>query len=162
MLELVRPTFDINIMYSRKLAEDVPEEQMCAQPVAGVVMNHAAFILGHLAWAADNGARLLGHASSLPPGWNTLFNTGAKPLDDRARYPTKEELLSTLDKVHQRLAEVVGQATTEALAQPAPEQMRRAFPSLGHMLLGLMTGHQASHLGQLSAWRRAIGLPSVF
>jgi hypothetical protein len=49
----------------------------------------------------------------------------------------------------------------EALARPAPERMRSRFPTVANVLLGLMTSHFASHLGQLSAWRRAVGLPSV-
>jgi len=55
-----------------------------------------------------------------------------------------------------------GTATSEALAQPAPERMRSRFATVGQMIYGLMTAHEATHLGQFSAWRRAIGLPSVF
>jgi len=73
----------------RKLAADVPDEQMCAQPIAGRVMNHAAFILGHLAWASDNCMLLLGDTRAFEDKYKELFGMGAKPLSDRSLYPTK-------------------------------------------------------------------------
>ena len=87
---------------------------------------------------------------------------GAKPLVDRSKYPAKAELLKALEEAHIRLADAVSKATPEALAEPAPERMRARFPTVGHTILALMTSHEASHLGQLSAWRRALGMPSVF
>jgi len=62
-------------------------------------------------------------------------------------------------KAHARLSAAVSTATSEALAQPAPERMRSRFATVGQMIYGLMTAHEATHLGQFSAWRRAIGLP---
>jgi uncharacterized damage-inducible protein DinB len=135
---------------------------MCAQPVPGRVMNHAAFVLGHLAWASENGVKFLGEQPAWADEWRELFGTGATPQADRSRYPAKAALLQRLEEAHGHLAAAVGRATPETLAQPAPERMRGRFPTVGSLLLGLMTSHQAGHLGQLSAWRRALGLPSVF
>lgn len=94
--------------------------------------------------------------------WKDLFGTGAKPLPDRAAYPDKQTHLAALADAHARLADAVANATPESLAQPAPERLRRLFPTLGHMIAGLMSAHYASHNGQLSAWRRAMGYPSAF
>jgi hypothetical protein len=162
MLDLVLPTYNFTLMYAQKLVADVPDEQLCAQPLADRVLNHPAFVLGHLAWANNNGVIILGQPSGLPEGWKELFGFGAKPLSDRSRYPSKAELLKTLEEAHARLADALSKATPEMLAQPAPERMRNRYPTVGQMLLGLMTAHEASHLGQLSAWRRAMGYPSVF
>ena len=38
MMDLILPAFRLNLWYSRKLVEDVAEDQMCAQPVAGRVV----------------------------------------------------------------------------------------------------------------------------
>ena len=162
MIDLVLPSYNFNLVYAQKLVADVPDEQMCAQPVPGRVMNHPAFVLGHLAWASENGVKLLGEESAGAAEWRELFGTGATPLSDRSRYPAKAALLQRLEEAHARLAAALGKATHAALDQPAPERMRGRFPTVRHMLVGLTTSHEAAHLGQLSAWRRALGLPSVF
>ena len=162
MMDLVLPTYNFGLVYAQKLVADVPDEQMCAQPVPDRVMNHAAFVLGHLAWASENGVKFLGNQSARAEDWRDLFGMGATPQADRSRYPAKAALLQQLEEAHAHLAAAVGKATPETLAQPTPERMRGRFPTVGSMILGLMTSHEASHLGQLSAWRRALGLPSVF
>ena len=163
MMDLIMPAFKLNLWYSRKLVADVPDEQMTAQPVAGRTMNHPAFLLGHLAWAAgDVGAGFAGLPPMFGAEWKELFGMGAQPLADRSRYPSKEALLKALEEGHARLGDAVPKLTPEVLAQPAPERMRERFPTVGALMVGLMTSHHASHNGQLSAWRRAMGLAPVF
>jgi hypothetical protein len=162
MLDLLKPVYDFYPTYARKLVDDIPDERLAAQPVPGVTMNHAAFLLGHLAWANDNGRAMLGHAAAFPAEWIPLFKTGAAPLPERAKYPTKHELLAALDVAHEGLSAAVAAATPEQFAAPAPDRMRARFPTVGHLIAGLMTGHYANHLGQLSAWRRAMGFKGVF
>ncbi len=148
MRDLVLPTYNFNLTYAQKLAADVPD--------------HPAFVLGHLAWASDNGLKVLGQEPALTAGWKELVIMGAKPLADRSRYPAKDVLLKALENAHARLASAVATVAPETFAQPAPERMRARFPTVGNMLVGLMTAHEASHLGQFSAWRRAMGFPPVF
>jgi hypothetical protein len=163
MMDLIMPAFKLNLWYSQKAVAEVPDEQMCAQPIAGRTMNHAAWLLGHLAWAPSNaGVNFLGLPPSCPGGYKDLFGMGTQPSADRSRYPSKAELLKALEDAHARLGEAVVKALPETLAQPAPERIRERFPTVGALLAGLMTSHHASHNGQLSAWRRAMGLPSVF
>jgi hypothetical protein len=164
-LELARCTYDMMLGYGQKLVADVPDDQMCAQPVPGRILNHPAFLLGHLAWVNDSRASALSGqtiGAAAKPEWKELFGMGAKPSADRARYPSKADLVKAFEEAHAHLGEAAAKATPDALAQPTPEPMRARFPTVGHMLLGLMTAHFATHLGQLSAWRRAMGLPSVF
>ena len=54
MMDLILPVFKLNLWYSQKLVADLTDEQMCAQPIDGRVMNHPAFLLGHLALVAGN------------------------------------------------------------------------------------------------------------
>jgi hypothetical protein len=162
MLDLILPTYTFALTFSQKLVHDVPDEQMCAQPVPDRVMNHAAWVIGHLAWANDNALRTLGREPSLGEPWKAMFAMGSKPLPDRAAYPTKVELLRVFTDAHARLLDAVREATPEMLAAPAPDRMRARFPTVATMLAGLMTSHYANHNGQLSAWRRAMGFPSVF
>ena len=158
---IIIPTYTFALTYAQKLVADVPDERMCEQPVAGRVMNHAAWSLGHMAWALGNGLVLLGQTAPMAD-WKDLVGTGTQPASDRSKYPDKLTLLSKLETVHNALLVAVQTASGEQLNQPAMERMRHRFPTLGHMLAGLMTAHYASHNGQISAWRRAMGLPSVF
>jgi hypothetical protein len=162
MLENAIVIYKLQLDYAQKLLADVPDERLCDQPVPGVVMNHAAFNLGHLAWVGDMAVALLGGKPATTPEWKELFSMGAKPLADRSKYPSKAELLAALEDSHRRLTEAAAKASAETLAQPAPERMRARFPTLGAAVTGMMTAHEASHLGQISAWRRALGFPSVF
>ncbi|HTU27564.1 MAG TPA: DinB family protein [Pirellulales bacterium] len=171
MHEYVLSVFANNLATAKKLVADLSDDQMAAQPVPGKVMNHAAFILGHLAWTSDVGVKLLhdsvpaaaalGVAPWNDEGWKELFAMNAQPQLDGSKYPSKEKLLAALEDGHHRFAKALYGVTPEILAQPAPERVRSRFPSLGHLLIALLTSHEATHLGQLSAWRRALGLPPV-
>src|SRR5678810_1005920 len=91
--DIVLFLYAFNLHYTQRLAADVPDERLADQPVPGRLMNHGAFLLGHLAWASDNGLRYLGGEPELPAEWKDVFGTGATPLAERSRYPSKEELL---------------------------------------------------------------------
>ena len=161
MLELYLPVYNFYLTYAKKLVADVTDERLVGQPVDGITMNHAAFLLGHLAWAKDNVVKMLGGESALPADWKDRFGAGSQPAGDRASYPSKAELLAALESAHARLAAAAASAPPEVLDRPAPERMLGRFPTMRHLVLGLMVGHYANHLGQLSAWRRAMGFPPV-
>ena len=38
------------------------------------------------------------------------------------------------------------------------EKSRGHFPTVGDFVIFLMTAHEMDHLGQIAAWRRAMGL----
>jgi len=161
LIRVLRPVYDFNFFYAQRLVADIEDELMCAQPVEERLMNHPAWTIGHLAWANDNAMALLGTKPALVE-WRELLGTGSRPAPEREAYPEKSQLLKMLEASHMRLGGVVSTASAGALKKPAPQPMRDKFPTVGHVILGLMTSHYASHLGQLSAWRRAMGFPSVF
>lgn len=161
MLDFLMPMFQFNAMFIQKLVEDIPDDRLAVQPVPGQLMNHGAFLLGHLAWASDNGIRLLGGEPQLAHLKDSV-GMGAKPLPDRALYPSKQELLRLLMDARNRSLEAIKAAPAIVLDQPAPERMRQRFPTVRTMVFSLMTSHESFHVGQLSAWRRAMGFPSVF
>jgi hypothetical protein len=44
-------------------------------------------------------------------------------------------------------------------AEPHPDEgSRKYFPTVGDMIVFMMTSHEMDHLGQIAAWRRAMGL----
>ncbi len=161
MLDRECTLYAMVLRYCKLLADDIPDDQMAAQPAPG--MNHAAWILGHLAVCTDYAARFLGERPlACPKDWHRLCGPGSQLQTDRAAYPAKAELLAALERGHARVAELARKATAEQLAaaQPGPF-LQRELPTVGDIVAHLMTTHPCIHLGQLSAWRRARGMASV-
>lgn len=161
MKEAVLHAYSLNLGYTQKLVADISDDQLCAQPVPGRVMNHAAFLLGHLAWVSDSVTSLLSGVTPQLSDWKEVYGMGAKPVTDRSCYRPKAELLKALEDAHRRLSETYSKATPEVLAQPAPDRFRARFATVGHIAVTMMTVHGGLHNGQLSAWRRALGWPAV-
>jgi hypothetical protein len=147
--------------YLRRLIEDLADERLAEQPHAGV--NHPAWILGHLALTADSVQALLGAQKTAPADWASLFGSGSKPNTSRSAYPSKDELVHAVEHNFEQLRQRVVLATAEQLSQPNPHARTKAgLPTVKDVLAFLLTGHLGVHLGQLSAWRRLIGLPPMF
>ena len=147
--------------YCRTLVADIPEERIAEQPVAGV--NHPAWILGHLAFVADHVAGMLGAEKQIPEQWAALFRPGSKPEANRSSYPSKAELLAALEQGCERLRQRAATATPEQLSQPTTNpRAKETLPTAKEFVAFLLTGHMGGHLGQLSSWRRMIGMPPLF
>ena len=162
MKEIILGLHAMNVGFTHKLVAEVPDDQMCAQPVPGRVMNHAAFLLGHLAWVNDNVSCLVaGTTAQQLTDWKDAHAPGAKPVADRSFYRPKAELLAAFDAAQARMADAFTKASPDALAKAAPERMRSRFPTIGHIAIAILTSHGAVHNGQISAWRRALGWPPI-
>jgi hypothetical protein len=161
MLEIENTINRFLLQYARMLVTDIPDERLTEQPLSGV--NHPAWILGHLAYSADRGVSLLGGEKALPAAWTPLFGPETTPTNLRSDYPTKGELLERLEKQFERFRHQASSATSEQLAQPSTNPYTKdALPTLKEAIAFLLTGHLAVHLGQLSTWRRMIGMPRLF
>jgi hypothetical protein len=157
VLQHILHVHTLNLGITKRLVSDLSDDQMCAQPHG--VVNHPAWSLGHLAVAADAAGKLLGLSSVLPAGWPETFRTGGIPSPDKRVFPGKDELLRVITEQHGRLARALSEADPAMLAQPHPNEKRRDhFPTVGDFVIFLMTAHEMDHLGQIAAWRRAMGL----
>lgn len=149
------------VKYCQTMTGDVPDERFAEQPMPGV--NHPAWILGHVALTTDSASKLLGGSKVLPESWNTLFGRGSVATTTRTDYPSKEELVAAVDSGFQRVRDLAAVATSEMVGRPNPNPMLRgAMPTVQDLCAFLMTGHFSIHLGQLSMWRRMIGLSPLF
>jgi hypothetical protein len=129
---------------------------MSAQSVPG--MNHAAWVLGHLAYVFDSMIAVWDQKPEMSPEWKALFNVASKPEPDRAKYPSKAELLAAYEKAYQRIVDTVKAAPSEAFDREFPNpKLRPMLPTIGVAMTHILTSHQGVHLGQLSSWRRAEG-----
>ena len=157
MVDHIVHVYGFNLMNAETLVKDISTEQMVEQPNG--VVNHPAWSLGHLVVVANALGKALGLTSNLPDGWDKTFATGGEPSDQVSDFPSKEEILGALREHHERNTDAIKNIDPAALAAPHPnENMRSVFPTVGDMVVFLMTGHEMTHLGQIAAWRRVMGL----
>lgn len=139
--------------YLISLTEDLADDQMCQQPAN--IRNHPAWSIGHIATTMDSAAQLLGEPSALPAGWAEKFGMHSLPTDRRADYPSKVDLLRAFDAQHHRIVARLDVLTPEQFSQPNPSDgFREMAPTVGDAVTFIVTVHTATHLGQISAWRR--------
>ncbi len=165
-METVLRAYECNLAYARALVSDLSDEDMACAAGVGLE-NHPAFTLGHLVTGAAMVASELGLEMDLPDGWSELFERrgpGDSRLPDDGRetkYPGKDELLAELERQHHRAADAIRTADSAMLDQPCEWRLDRWLPTVRDLLTFLCTSHEAMHLGQLAAWRRAKGLPAA-
>lgn len=156
MVAEVLNSYRLTLEYLHRLVADLPDERLARQPHG--VVNHPAWIIGHLTHSCEAIAGELGLSSWLPDDWSRQFGTGSVPTADRSAYPAKAELLAALSDAQARVSDrlvVLGEAGMEV---PLPDERYRAiFPTVGHAVVHILGGHAAMHEGQVSAWRRAAG-----
>ena len=144
-----------------KQIEGFTPEQLVQQP--GGVKNHPVWSMGHLANTLNNVVGMLGGQKTLPENYKTLFAGGTQPIADVKAYPSAQEIHANLVAMHQKACEFYMGAPSEMLRSPNPnERFAATLPTLGSMVVALLTVHLAEHIGQISAWRRAMGKDPLF
>lgn len=157
----VMHSFQFSVGFLKNLLEGIDDDKMTQQPSPG--MNHPAWIVGHLVSSMEFGAKLAGGSYKAPDGWGELFGMKSTPSDDASKYPDKAALLAELDKSVAAVTPSLESVSTEALAAQMPDEgFRKMMPTVGDGLTFLINGHITMHTGQLSAWRRANGMPPLF
>jgi len=165
--EMIAASCDLGMGYAERLLADVSDEQFgsFARPGGKLVeSNHPAFIYGHLGLYACRVIEQLGEdASAFQPtdDYVKLFSHEAKCIDDpeNSIYPAKDEITTKLLDGYRRASEVLRGADDELFRKENPaESMREKFPTMGAMHGFYVGGHVMMHVGQMSAWRRAMGL----
>lgn len=147
-----------------RLCADLTDEQMTAEPECQMALNHPAWVLGHLFMLDAFAADMLGmHLTSpVDEAWAERYGPASAP-DAHQGGPGRGELIEQMAMVRERL---VGRLESmcggeDSLDVPTPDEtFREDFPTLAHLVQYLLW-HEAYHAGQLSAWRRAMGLAPV-
>lgn len=128
--------------------------------------NHPAFISG--TWASTRqrslsclALRRLG--SWPPPALRNCSSNGAPCRDDPAGtiYPKLEAITVQYTVPYDAIIESVSRLEDRAFLCADPRRVRAipaSFPSAGGVAMFLLNNHQMMHLGQLSTWRRCMGL----
>lgn len=153
--------WDNGLRYAQALLEDVTDEQMVLRPGGG--MNHPAWILGHMSLYYPIVPALLNGEQFEDPADHELFGfRGRGPLPDTQEYGSKAAQVARMVEGHEQVAQAILNATDEQVNRP-PSLLRWAamYPTVEFMLLDLLLMHENIHIGQISIWRRAAGLPGV-
>ena len=92
-----------------------------------------------------------------------LFEAGCPCVEADERCPSKKDLVGFYVKRHEDAAAALRDVPEELWqsASPAEGERRATFPTVGALVNFVVNCHHMAHLGQLSAWRRAMGFPSV-
>lgn len=166
--EIIAASNDMGIGYAERLLTDIKAEDFgkFARPGGEVVTsNHPAFIYGHLSlYPKKVISNLDQDASSVEPSeaYTELFSPKATCVDDpdATIYPAKDELVEKMVVGYRKVSEALRAADDDLFTRenPAEGRMKELFPTNGAALGFYVGGHVMIHMGQLSAWRRAMGL----
>ena len=143
--------------FTHKLIEGIPDDKLTHRAAPG--SNHALWIMGHLAHSENSFcSKVSGNESVLPENYAKLFGMGSEPSDDASTYPSKAELLDSLDKARTALTDWLGGLNEDQLAAPLPEDYQMFGPNVAS-LASAIAYHEGVHAGQLIEIRRSLGLP---
>jgi len=166
-LKYIEPGARVTRAYAERLLKDVRAESFARLPVVGGVrlsINHPAFVFGHLSIYPIQLVQMAGlpaEGLEVPKPYEELFTMGAACQDDpdRAIYPTMDELTSRFfagyDQLLIRLRDLIPEVLEKPLENPS---RRERFGTVGAFITYILLAHPQSHLGQVSAWRRCMGL----
>jgi hypothetical protein len=161
--QVLRP-YRFNLRYANDLVSDVSDDLLYHSPGPGLE-NHPGFALGHLVTGSAMVADHLGGDYDIPEGWDELFRRNG-PGDPRLpdatspNLPAKAALLDELGRQHGIVEQLILTVEADQFAQPVEWRFCRFFPTGGDMVAFMCVTHEAMHLAQVAAWRRACGLPS--
>jgi hypothetical protein len=165
----VADSLTLSLGYAERLLKDVTAEQFGRFATADgkpVESNHGAFIYGHLALYAPRILTDLGQsAPAIPAGFQANFSKEAKCVDDAdgALLPGMDEITTFFFEGYRAALEAIKNTDDATFQQPNPlgGVMAEKFPTLGSMHNFYVGGHIMIHMGQMSAWRRMLGLGSA-
>jgi hypothetical protein len=153
-------TWNLNLGYAKRLVADIPDDQMALHPAPG--MNHAAWVLGHLACTADMLGAMIELKPVCPADWPARFDWSSSPSGGAGQYPSKATLMKALEDAHTQIAAAMPGVPESRWSETTPLEAVRGFlPTMGDCFVFVMAAHENMHLGQLSAWRRVQGMGRV-
>ncbi|MBC8106595.1 MAG: DinB family protein [Anaerolineae bacterium] len=154
-------TWRRDIAYALRLVGDLSDDQMIAQPVPGRAMNHPAWTLAHLTLYNEVIAKMLNRVPFDDPKEHP-FGMKSSPQGDARIYGPRAGLIDAYKRSHDEAERALVECDQAVFAEDVPlERWRAAHPKVADMTVMLIAKHESMHLGQLSAWRRAMGLGRV-
>lgn len=163
----IADTLRLTLKYAEILLKDVTPETFGRFATAdgkAIESNHPAFIYGHLSLYAHRVMAELGKpVDDVPEGFEENFAKGCVCKDDAdGSLPEMKTITEYFFKSWKGVLEVLRETDDETYLQATTsEGMKDRFPTLGSVHNFYCGGHNMLHLGQMSAWRRMMGLGSA-
>jgi len=160
----IADSLQLVLKYAEVLLKDVQPEsfgRFATSDGKSVESNHPAFIYGHLTLYARTILKELGHSpESLPAAFEENFAKGCVCQDDvDGNLPEMKIITDHFFDSWNEAMKALREADDGTLQQPNPnENMAKRFPTLGSGHNFYAGGHNMMHMGQMSAWRRMMGL----
>ncbi|MEM1166662.1 MAG: DinB family protein [Planctomycetota bacterium] len=157
--------FVVNMATS--FVDDIPADRFGVMP-DGITTNHPAFLLAHLNIYPDKAVLpLIGKADLAQPfeKWDAVAAPGKDCVNDPdgSVYGTKDDIVAAFRDRMLTAADAVEITDPVIFEHQNPnEAVRARFPTIGAVIGFLMGPHATFHLGQLSAYRRCIGMAPAF
>ncbi len=168
---VIADSLGLGLGYSERLLAGVTPDKFGRLASTGrslIRSNHPAFVYGHLSlYGPQVITHLGGDVANLrtPDRFESLFSRDATCQDDPdgKTYPAMDEVTKFFFDGYRAAAEALRAADDQVVQQPNPSggRMTELFPTVGSMLAFYAGGHLMMHLGQMSAWRRMMGLGSA-
>ena len=159
-MKTILHSFAYALDYLREQVADVSPADMVTIPNG--VANHPAWVIGHLTHTCQMIGGVVGLGEWLPRDWAKRFGTDSTPISDANAYEIKNHALAMLTDAQGRVMRAVAEVTDAQLDQPFPDPaFRDVFPTVRHALTQVLVGHTSMHVGQITVWRRAMGLAKM-
>jgi len=160
--------FELRVEDIKHLVKDLDDELMIEMPAPE--MDHPAWIIGHLTFTIQETGKQVGMHPWLPKDWSQMFVKDANISSDPDTYPKKQKLMEEFESGEKHIitslnklkeSQLVISANQKKSNKNFPTIFSRLSPTVGHLILNTLVGHFSIHVGQLSAWRRAMNLPKI-
>lgn len=159
--EIIVPGARMTLKLAQAMNADIPADKFARKP-QGADTNHPAWAMGHLSLYGDLIVELVGRAELAAPNetFTELFKaeTACRDDADGSLYPSKADIMARFLERMNTAIDAVGQADDAALSAVNESRLADRFPTTGAAANFLLGHHVMMHLGQVSAWRRMMGL----
>jgi hypothetical protein len=114
-------------------------------------LNPPIWLLGHIVVSIDGTSKYIGEPYLLSMAFHKNFTSGSVPFENETPYPSRAELIERLHAVSERIISLVENLSEESLQQEHGVTTFETGPlrSMGDVLVLLMVGHVALHVGHL-------------
>jgi hypothetical protein len=165
VVSLLKPGAELGLMYADALVKTIPADLFAKMPAKDI--NSPAFNIGHLSLYPDTRILpLMGREDLIRPlpYAQELFKAGTPCVDEPGKYPDKDTIYSWFTSRYRVAIDALSELTEERLMMQNPFEgrLREVFPTVGAGVSFMLLGHVQTHLGQVSTWRRIMGLGSAF
>lgn len=163
---VITQPFSIVRRYAEGLLKGINPADFGKKP-KGIDFSTPAFNYGHLSIYPERVLEMIGRPELMRKDekWTELFAAGKPCQDDPAAtiYPPMDEIVRRFNERYEAAVKAVREAPDEVFYKPNPnEKMRDMIPTAGGVVAFMLDGHIHNHLGQVSVWRRIMGLGSAF